>query len=185
MERAELQQLVEHGLTVRQIAHRVGSSATTVRYWLRRHGLRTAAAEQRELRRQGLLADRTDRECPEHGAQPFFLDNAGRYRCPRCRIESVQRRRRKLKEIIVREAGGACMVCGYDAFIGALEFHHIHPAAKSFGLAQGGLTRSLKLVRAEARKCVLLCSNCHAEVEGGFRALPSELLTEASAADNL
>jgi len=77
------------------------------------------------------------------------------------------------------------MVCGYDAFIGALEFHHIHPAAKSFGLAQGGLTRSLELVRAEARKCVLLCSNCHAEVEGGFRALPSELLTEASAADNL
>ena len=185
MEQAELQRLIEDGLTVRQIAQRVGRGATTVRYWLTRHGLRTAAAEQRELRRQGLLADRVDRDCPSHGAQPFFLDNAGRYRCPRCRVESVQRRRRRVKEIIVTEAGGACLLCGYDAFIGALEFHHVDPASKSFGLGQGGLTRSLALIRAEARKCALLCSNCHAEVEGGFRALPSELLTEAGAADNL
>jgi hypothetical protein len=26
--------------------------------------------------------------------------------------------------------------------------------------------------RAEIRKCVLLCANCHAEVEGGFATLP-------------
>ena len=185
MERAELQRLIEEGLTVRQIAQRVGRGATTIRYWLTRHGLRTAAAEQRALRRRGLLAERVERTCAVHGAQPFFLDNAGRYRCPRCRVESVQRRRRKVKEIIVMEAGGACLVCGYDAFIGALEFHHVDPATKSFGLAHGGLTRSLAVIRVEARKCVLLCSNCHAEVEGGFRALPSELLTEAGAADNL
>jgi hypothetical protein len=29
-------------------------------------------------------------------------------------------------------------------------------------------------LRADARKCVLLCSNCHAEVEDGSLVLPLE-----------
>jgi hypothetical protein len=29
-------------------------------------------------------------------------------------------------------------------------------------------------MRAEARKCVLLCANCHAEVESGLIDLPLE-----------
>ena len=33
-----------------------------------------------------------------------------------------------------------------------------------------GVTLSLDSLRAEARKCVLLCSNCHAEVEAGSLA---------------
>jgi hypothetical protein len=33
------------------------------------------------------------------------------------------------------------------------------------------MTRSLAILREEARKCVLLCANCHAEVEAGFAFL--------------
>ena len=53
------------------------------------------------------------------------------------------------------------------AILRALEFHHIDPGAKTFALSQRGVTLSLESMRAEARKCVLLCSNCHAEVEAG------------------
>jgi 5-methylcytosine-specific restriction endonuclease McrA len=172
VERQVLERLIEEGLSVRQIAARVGCGYGTVRHWMARHGLRTLAAERRELRRRGELPERFERECAAHGVQEFAVDGGGRYRCPRCAAAAVQKRRRKLKAIVVQEAGGACALCGYDAYIGALEFHHVDPAAKRFGLAQGGLTRSLEAVRAEARKCVLLCSNCHAEVEAGFRALP-------------
>jgi hypothetical protein len=35
----------------------------------------------------------------------------------------------------------------------------------------GGLTRSLERMRAEAAKCALVCSNCHAEIEGGVVTL--------------
>ena len=185
MERERLAALIEEGLTVRQIAARVDRGYGTVRYWMARHGLRTRAAEIRELRRKGELPDRHDRECATHGRQPFARDASGTYRCPRCVSEAVHRRRRKLKEIVVREAGGACRLCGYDRYVGALEFHHVDPTGKRFGLAQGGLTRSLDAIREEARKCVLLCSNCHAEVEGGIRALPSELLSEGGTADTL
>jgi ferredoxin len=32
-------------------------------------------------------------------------------------------------------------------------------------------------LRDEAQKCVLLCSNCHAEVEDGMAAVPAEALS--------
>jgi hypothetical protein len=35
-----------------------------------------------------------------------------------------------------------------------------------------GATRALAAVRAEMAKCVLLCANCHAEVELGLVRLP-------------
>ena len=81
------------------------------------------------------------------------------------------RRRRRVKEILVEEAGGCCRLCGYDRCVAALEFHHLDPAAKEFGVAQNGMARSIERLRAEVRKCLLLCSNCHAEVESGFRSI--------------
>jgi hypothetical protein len=56
--------------------------------------------------------------------------------------------------------------------VGALHFHHLDPAAKQFGISGRGFTRSLAKMRDEAAKCVLLCSNCHAEVEAGIASLP-------------
>ena len=76
-----------------------------------------------------------------------------------------------MKQLLVEEAGGRCGLCGYDRYVGALQFHHVDPAEKSFQLGQSGLTRSIDAMREEAAKCVLLCSNCHAEVEGGVAKL--------------
>jgi 5-methylcytosine-specific restriction endonuclease McrA len=76
-----------------------------------------------------------------------------------------------VKRILVAEAGGACQLCGYDRCIAALEFHHRDPREKSFALSQRGVARSLEKARAEAAKCVLLCANCHSEVEAGIRLL--------------
>ncbi len=102
------------------------------------------------------------------------------YRCARCSSEAVARRRREVKEILVAEAGGACRCCGYDRFAGALQFHHLDPAQKRFQLSFNGVPRAVEKLRAEARKCVLLCATCHAEVEGGFRILPPGADTEAA-----
>jgi hypothetical protein len=43
-----------------------------------------------------------------------------------------------------------------------LEFHHTNPDEKDFGVSKI-LTRSIADLKAEVDKCVLLCSNCHAE----------------------
>ena len=77
------------------------------------------------------------------------------------------RRRRRVKGILVEEAGGCCRLCRYDRCLAALQFHHLDPSAKQFGVGQDGVARSIERLRAEVRKCILLCSNCHAEVESG------------------
>lgn len=166
--RRELASLVDRGLSGRAIAQELGVSLGTVRYWLARYGLttrrhRTAAIEQ--ARRVG--QETAYAECAHHGLAEFRRRRDGAYRCLRCAADSVARRRRKVKQILVAEAGGACALCGYHGHPAALEFHHKDPAEKSFSLSRGGVTRSLEKARAEARKCLLLCARCHAEVEAG------------------
>jgi hypothetical protein len=114
--------------------------------------------------------------CKHHGETEFALVGSKRQpRCKRCRTEAVARRRRRVKQILVEEAGGRCVLCGYDESFVALEFHHLDPTQKAFGLAQRGITRAIAKVREEARKCVLVCANCHAEVEAGVKTIPVEL----------
>ena len=171
--RDALQALVEEGLSVRQIAAAVERSPATVRHWLRRYELATQPA--RYSRRDAPKVQQVLRECPTHGWTGFVRTGAvGRYRCGRCNSESVAARRRRIKEILVAEAGNACRVCGFDAFVGALQFHHRDPAEKAFALSREGVTRSLAAARKEARKCVLLCANCHAMVEAGLLLVPAD-----------
>lgn len=170
--REVLQRRVEAGASTRAIARELGVSQSTVKHWLRRYGLRTVQARTREERRRaGRKHPTTTMTCVHHGVTEFTLEGRGSYRCCRCRSEAVAKRRRKMKEILVCEAGGRCAACGYDGCIAALHFHHLDPEIKEFSLAARGVTRSLEAARAEMEKCVLLCSNCHAEVEAGWRSL--------------
>jgi transposase-like protein len=172
IDRSALAALVEEGLSIRQIARRFDVSATTVRHWLRRHGLKTQPA--RYSRRDAAKRPEILRECRRHGWVPFVRTGAeGHYRCGRCNSEAVAARRRRAKEILVAEAGGACAACGFAAYLGALQFHHRDPALKSFELSRQGVTRSLQKLRQEARKCVLLCANCHAMAEAGLLSVPA------------
>ena len=82
------------------------------------------------------------------------------------------RRRRRVKETLVAEAGGGCAIGGHDHYIGGLQLHHVDPAEKHIGLSMGGVTLATETLRTEARKCVLLCANCHAEVEAGIASVP-------------
>ena len=112
--------------------------------------------------------------CRRHGKTDFFIEGRGSHRCSRCRWEAVARRRRKVKSILVHEAGGRCRLCEYSRCADALHFHHVDPATKSFSIGSRGLTRSLEIWRREAAKCALLCANCHAEVEAGIVTLAVE-----------
>jgi transposase len=166
-----LRALVERGLSVRQIAAECAVSATTVQYWLRRYELKTQPAHY--SRRDGPKAPEIVRECRVHGWTAFRLvGRPGTYRCARCAQARVSRRRRRVKDILVAEFGGCCALCGYKRYAGALQFHHLDPAEKSFSLSGFGVTRSLERARAEAPKCVLMCANCHAEVEAGIATIP-------------
>jgi len=91
-------------------------------------------------------------------------------------IKAVAKRRRKVKLLSVQYKGGKCQICGYDKYVGALDLHHIDESQKSFGIGDKGYTRSWERTKQELDKCILVCANCHREIEAGITQLPKETL---------
>ena len=86
--------------------------------------------------------------------------------CPACYLRV---RFNVVKQRAVAYKGGKCVLCGYDRFIGALEFHHVEPEKKEFFIGKGYCFSWKKLVK-ELDKCVLVCSRCHNEIHGGLHS---------------
>ena len=82
--------------------------------------------------------------------------------CRSCFNEYTTERWRQRKIEAVEYMGGECKECGYKKYIGALEFHHLDPSVKEGDII--GSTASLEKQRAEAKKCILVCANCHREI---------------------
>jgi transposase len=170
IDREVLEGFILEGLSMAAMAERLSVSASTVGYWLSKHDLRTAQALRREDGRRAKAAARATvtMNCLHHGETEFWMEGRGAYRCLACRRERVAARRRRVKQILVAEAGGSCRMCGYSRCLAALHFHHLDPGTKRFAMGRDGVTRSLAEMREEAGGCVLLCANCHAEVEAGI-----------------
>lgn len=83
------------------------------------------------------------------------------------RFEASQHRL-QLKERAIAYMGGRCSLCPYDKCPAAMVFHHLDPREKDFNISS---RMSWKSIERELQKCVLLCSNCHAEVHSGYHPL--------------
>lgn len=121
----------------------------------------------------------TKKVCKHHGLTDYVKEGKGRYRCKKCIALHVADCRRNRKKKLVETFGGACELCGYNKCVRSLHFHHIDPATKSFGVAEGGTCRSWVQSISEANKCALICSNCHGEVEEGLTEIPDDLIERA------
>lgn len=93
-------------------------------------------------------------------------------------IKAVQRRREKVRQMAVDHKGGCCQVCGYNRCVEALEFHHLDPTQKDFGISHKGYARSWERVKKEIDKCILLCANCHREFHAKMLQLPQVTVVE-------
>lgn len=155
----QLKSLVDQGKSAYEIAEILDKGHTTIRYWLKKYNLKTQWEAFKKKERFGSKS-----VCKKHGLSEY--NNKGR--CRKCATEAVQKRRDKLKQKSVEYKGNKCEKCGYDKFIGALEFHHIDPNEKDFGISYKGYTRSWNKVKLELDKCKLLCANCHREEHAGI-----------------
>ena len=75
----------------------------------------------------------------------------------------AQKRRGRLRKLeLVKELGGCCERCGYCSNYAALCFHHVK--GKDFKLDLRSLSnRKWETLLKEAKRCSLLCANCHME----------------------
>lgn len=82
----------------------------------------------------------------------------------------TRKRRQKIRDWIYERAGEECSICGYSKCRRALSFHHVDPATKKYNISAMEC-RSWETIKTEVDKCVVLCSNCHMEVEEGLADL--------------
>ena len=92
---------------------------------------------------------------------------------------AVAKKRKRVKLFSIQYWGGKCVICGYNKFHGAMDFHHVI-SPKLFSVGNIGYSRSWENLRKELDKCVLLCANCHREVEGKFAEVPDDILIKGN-----
>lgn len=82
---------------------------------------------------------------------------------------------KKRKADLIKVFHSKCCLCGFNAFQEALEFHHVNPEEKKFGLSDSNaITKALDKQLEEAKKCILVCSNCHRGIHAGHLTIPSD-----------
>jgi hypothetical protein len=147
MDKILLNNLVEQGLSTRQIAEHTDKSQTAVRYWLAKHGLVTGKKHRCK--------------CGETDPDAFFL---GRFTaCKKCRRQDANERLRLLKDKAIDYKGGRCEACGYNRCAASLDFHHEDPASKDPNWSKMRQW-SFGKIKKELDKCLLVCRNCHGEL---------------------
>lgn len=96
--------------------------------------------------------------------------------------EAVTVWRKNLKQRAVSVLGGCCIICGYNRCLAALEFHHLDPSHKDFGIAEAYANpKKWETIVDELKKCILVCANCHRELHQGmitFTGSPPPILEE-------
>lgn len=76
-----------------------------------------------------------------------------------------KKKHRRILIILHQLKINGCAVCGYCACDRSLDFHHVNPKDKKFCLSSCGLKRTDESIIEELNKCILLCRNCHGEIE--------------------
>lgn len=87
--------------------------------------------------------------------------------------ENVKEWRKNTKLRLIEAFGGKCGICNYDKSTNALEFHHLDPKEKEISFASKCIAWSR--IVTEAKKCVMLCSNCHREIHAKDTILPEDI----------
>jgi 5-methylcytosine-specific restriction endonuclease McrA len=156
-----LEPLVDEGLSIRQIAGKLDTSATNIRYWLRVHNLKTNCRHNRYARD---ISHTRKCSCGESDPNKFYGNKF--WVCAKCwNSRSVQRSKEKVAWAR-KKLGGKCAACGFDKYDCALDIHHLVPAEKDVAFRTMRFW-SLSRIEKEIEKCVLLCKNCHAAVHAG------------------
>ena len=144
-----------------QIAKDFNKSPTTIRYWIKKYGLTKVKKDYKA--------------CPSCGEEKSITDFYNRRDgkgtssyCKTCTNNQTLLRQRNLKQQCIEYKGGSCISCGYDKYQGALEFHHLDSSQKDFNLSNVKHYSFTNKIKEELDKCILLCSNCHREIHGGY-----------------
>lgn len=174
----EILKLYGEGLSYNKIAEKIGCSKGTISYHCRKNNLGTEYRTFNEEDKHKILdlyikKRMSNKSISVEMNSSVYMVKTITSNVQRDKIVSKSRAvidwRKRTKLRLIAFFGGKCKLCGYDRHEGALEFHHLDPSKKDFSIS--GKSHSFNRLLEEAKKCVLLCSNCHSEVHAGIREL--------------
>jgi len=105
------------------------------------------------------------KQCAMKYSQKYYFQHKNE------RLRYAKQYRKKLssriRSTITNLKSNGCAICGYDKCIRALHFHHVNRNEKKFQICQTSLYKyNDNIMIDELNKCILLCCNCHGEIEG-------------------
>jgi hypothetical protein len=104
------------------------------------------------------------KECYALHRKTYYTEHYSKYGDlyrARARERHAQLRQELRKNMIHYLSGKSCEICGEDD-PRTLDFDHIDPAQKSFGIARAiANCFAWTIILAEIEKCRILCANCH------------------------
>lgn len=105
------------------------------------------------------------------GRQRKFCSNKHKQMAINTKHQKYEMQKKRAEErriYFIEKMGGKCSICGYNKSIHALEFHHTNPSDKKFSLESRRMSNTnMSDLEAEAKKCIILCANCHRELHHG------------------
>ncbi len=165
-----LRTLASEKHTVREISTITGKSPSTIRYWIKKQGVKLFRGPGGKLPRDAKKALGCKCKCGETRPEKFYGNK--RSICGKCHNEYTLTYGQKQKNRVREFLGGRCIECGYSRFKCALDVHHLDPTKKdpNFASSRGW---AWERIEKELKNCVLLCRCCHAAVHAGELKLKS------------
>jgi DNA-binding CsgD family transcriptional regulator len=173
--KSDLERLIKLHYSTYAIANELKCSQGCVRHALKKFQLKTNskwALTRKKIKQEIKNGTYTCRVCKinkELNVNNFYIRTNGTFHtwCKECNNRITYEKQIQRKKDAVEYKGGKCIVCGYNKYIGALDFHHLDPSKKEFSIGKLR-TYSLDKLKSELDKCVCVCRNCHAEIHHGL-----------------
>lgn len=179
MIRDEIIRLRKSGSSLRKIQEELGCSRSTISKWCA-----TLKENQDIISNNLAIRSRYGTE-GIHKRRNIELLRQAKPNNPSWFSDYKSRLRDATKAYLLFLAGGKCQICNYSRCKDGLVFHHIKQSTKNFNLSGMKLTYNIIKVLEEAKKCCLLCSNCHAEVHAGLVKSPASPIINYQVPENV
>lgn len=173
----------KQGFSYDEIRESVGCSKSTISYHCKRSGIgskvsKVSDKEIKEMQEYYNESKSSIKVAEKFGRSKTFVlsyinidsrEKKSKDKFKKDRSKAVISWRKRAKEKLVNYKGGKCECCGYDKCIEAMEFHHLDPNEKDFGIS--GKSWAFEKLKKEVDKCIMVCSNCHKEIHAGIRKI--------------
>lgn len=168
MQKEKLVELIEFGYSQRDLANKLETSQSNIKYWLKKFEIKTKYNrynKDRYLINGGKVCSK----CKNLKDTSDFYKRYNTNRdglagyCKECSNEYHGNRVKEVKLKMIDYKGGKCCDCNLkieDSHYCVFDLHHLDPNDKDPNFSKIKYQKWENIIK-EIDKCVLLCSNCH------------------------